>query len=182
MGWAEGGVLYRRWEDLRQARHAGWHGAANWPKAICALAALCLVIMTPRRRQRHRRHRTAGTVRRRSALGAADAHGLWNMVDHPIRTYLGQKGQRVDTAMRVGLLGVAGVAVYGDADQVAGHRFLAGLPQPPPHGQPVRAAGAGVLGLGNRLLPGKEVFVVAADSNADGAPNVAKPSATSAIE
>ncbi|MEU8480366.1 hypothetical protein [Streptomyces hygroscopicus] len=88
--WAEGGFLYHRWEDIRQARHAGWHGVANWLKATGLLAGACLLIVMLD---------TAGDIASAAlkgisaspALSAGDAHGLWGTVDHPIRVYLSQQ-------------------------------------------------------------------------------------------
>ncbi|MER8160018.1 hypothetical protein [Streptomyces sp. NPDC094472] len=88
--WTESGFLHRRWEDIRQARHAGWHGAANWIKATGLLAGLCLLVMMLD---------TAGDIASAAlkSLSASpapdprDAHGLWGTVDHPIRVYLAQQ-------------------------------------------------------------------------------------------
>lgn len=49
-------------------------------------------------------------------------------------------GQRMGPVVRVGPLRGAGVAVDGDADQVAGHGLGAGVPQASAHGQSVAAA------------------------------------------
>jgi len=37
--WDVGGVLHARWEDIRRAPTSGWHGMANWLKALLALTA-----------------------------------------------------------------------------------------------------------------------------------------------
>jgi hypothetical protein len=88
--WDEGGFLYGRWEEVRQAPRAGWHGMAHWIKAAIALVALCSVIVLLD---------TAGDIvtavlrglsNAAPALLVADVRGIWGAVDHPIHAYLSQ--------------------------------------------------------------------------------------------
>jgi len=82
----DGGFLYRRWENIRQARRGGWHGAANWLKASGSVIALCLVLMVID---------TGADI----VLAVADrlaaaaptpetSNGFWAVVDNPVRTYI----------------------------------------------------------------------------------------------
>lgn len=43
--WEEGGFLYQRWEEVFQARHAGWHEVATWIKAVALFGGLSLIVM-----------------------------------------------------------------------------------------------------------------------------------------
>ncbi|WP_158697913.1 hypothetical protein [Streptomyces prunicolor] len=43
--WSDGGVLHRRWEDLRAAPQAGWHGMANWIKAVLAATVTAVFVL-----------------------------------------------------------------------------------------------------------------------------------------
>jgi hypothetical protein len=104
--WREGGFLYQRWEELFQARTAGWHGMANWIKATIALVMLCsvtvlldaagdIVIAVF--------HRLLAAVPATRPPGVDITSGMWGVIDNPIRSYIGQQS--------VGLT-VPGSAVY----------------------------------------------------------------------
>lgn len=43
--WSDGGALHRRWEDLRAAPAAGWHGMADWIKTVLAVTAAAVVVL-----------------------------------------------------------------------------------------------------------------------------------------
>ncbi|WP_105973640.1 hypothetical protein [Streptomyces geranii] len=90
--WAEGGFLHRRWDDVFAARHAGWHGMANWIKVTLGLFALgwgpLLLDAVPD---------VANTVLHGlfTALGdgpptGTDSGGLRGVIDNPVRSYIGQ--------------------------------------------------------------------------------------------
>ncbi|MEU9983748.1 hypothetical protein [Streptomyces sp. NPDC050856] len=103
--WEEGGFLYERWEELRQAPTAGWHDMKNWIKALLALAGMCALIVlldTAGGIFDAALHRLADTVPATQA-GASASSELWGVVDNPVRSYIGQH--------TVGL-GVTGSAVY----------------------------------------------------------------------
>ncbi|QKZ18615.1 hypothetical protein [Streptomyces chartreusis] len=88
--WDEDGVLYRLWEDLRRAPDAGWHGMANWIKAVSAVVVFSFVVLL-----------FNGAV---DVLLAAVHHiltavpnvqvgdntstGVWATIDNPVRSYL----------------------------------------------------------------------------------------------
>ncbi|MGW1620978.1 hypothetical protein [Streptomyces sp. NPDC002172] len=85
--WQEGGFLYRRWDEILQARHDSWHEIANWIKAAVMLAGLSLIVMMVD---------TAGDIASATLKGlstvpatnAGGGSGLWGTVDHPIRVFL----------------------------------------------------------------------------------------------
>ncbi|MCT9094201.1 hypothetical protein N4G70_35980 [Streptomyces sp. ASQP_92] len=88
--WEHGGFLHGRWEELRQAPQAGWHGMAHWIKALLALIGVCAVIILLD---------TAGdifdaTVSRMvdaapaTRTGTSAANGLWGVVETPLRSYI----------------------------------------------------------------------------------------------
>jgi len=113
--WEEGGFLYQRWEELFQARHAGWHEIAAWIKAAGLLAGVCLIVIMVD---------TAGDIagaalKSLSAVPASDTgtgNGLWGTVDHPIRVFLAQQAADLPVApaalyafwQLAGLLGLIG--------------------------------------------------------------------------
>ncbi|GAA2638611.1 hypothetical protein [Streptomyces axinellae] len=43
--WHKGGFLHRRWEEVFQARHAGWHEIATWIKAAARFGGLSIILM-----------------------------------------------------------------------------------------------------------------------------------------
>lgn len=43
--WSDGGALHGRWEELRAAPAAGWHGMANWIKTVLATAAIAFFVL-----------------------------------------------------------------------------------------------------------------------------------------
>lgn len=56
VSWKESGFLYERWVDVRHARIAGWHGMANWIKAVISLVGVCgfIVLLDTARTRRSR--------------------------------------------------------------------------------------------------------------------------------
>ncbi|MCZ1012671.1 hypothetical protein [Streptomyces lydicus] len=113
--WQEDGFLYQRWEDVFQARHAGWHEIATWIKAAALFAGLSLIVMMVD---------TAGNIASATlkglsgapATGAGDGSGLWGTVDHPIRMFLADQAAHLSVApaalyafwQLTGLLGLIG--------------------------------------------------------------------------
>ncbi|MFJ2094696.1 hypothetical protein ACIOEW_36385 [Streptomyces sp. NPDC087901] len=90
--WEQGGFLHGRWEELRQLPQAGWHGMANWIKALLVLTGVCTVIILLD---------TTGdivdaTLNRLADSGPATRAGtsasseLWGVIDNPIRAYIAQ--------------------------------------------------------------------------------------------
>ncbi|WP_331735974.1 hypothetical protein [Streptomyces sp. NBC_00057] len=86
--WDEGGALYAHWEDIRRARHAGWHGMAHWIKALLGLTGACAVIIlldtTADIVSAVARHLTD------AAPTPATSSGFWAVVDNPVRTFIAQ--------------------------------------------------------------------------------------------
>jgi hypothetical protein len=119
--WEEGGFLYQRWEEVGQARHAGWHEIALWIKTAGLLAGISLIIMMVD---------TAGDIASAALKGlsdvpasnAADGTGLWGTVDHPIRVFLADQAAHLPVApaalyafwQLTGLLGLIG-GFFGNA-------------------------------------------------------------------
>ncbi|WP_103528972.1 hypothetical protein [Streptomyces sp. SM12] len=86
--WAEYGFLRNRWEEIRSAPAAGWHGMAVWIKVFLALvsaaASLFLVIVAIE---------VAFGLAERAIAAAPDLNansrtGLWAIVDNPVRDYI----------------------------------------------------------------------------------------------
>lgn len=119
--WKEGGFLYQRWEDLSQARYAGWHELAPWIKATGLMAGLCLIVIMVD---------TAGDVASAALKGlsavpasdAGDGSGLWGTVDHPVRVFFTDQAAHLAVApaalyafwQLTGLLGLVG-GFFGNA-------------------------------------------------------------------
>lgn len=96
--WEEGGFLYQRWEEVFQARHAGWHEVANWIKAAALFGGLSLIVMMLD---------TAGDIAFATLKGlssavpaanAGDGSGLWGTVDHPVRVFLADQAAHLAVA------------------------------------------------------------------------------------
>ncbi|MCT2547383.1 hypothetical protein [Streptomyces atratus] len=88
--WDNGGVLHTRWEELRRAPALGWHGMANWIKAVLGLAGICTVIIlldgaTDALADAMRRLLSAAP---RVEIGADTSNTVFAVVDQPIRTYI----------------------------------------------------------------------------------------------
>ncbi|MFE5560285.1 hypothetical protein [Streptomyces sp. NPDC056544] len=103
--WEQGGFLHGRWEELRRAPQAGWHGMANWIKALLILTGMCAVVILLD---------IAGDVfdaalgRLAAALpatqvGTSASGEFWGVIDNPIRTYI---------AHHTAGLPVSGAAIY----------------------------------------------------------------------
>jgi hypothetical protein len=119
--WQQGGFLYQRWEELLQARHAGWHEIAVWIKTAGLLAGISLIVMMVD---------AAGDIASATLKGlsavpatsAGDGSGLWGTVDHPIRVFLADQAAHLSVApaalyafwQLTGLLGLIG-GFFGNA-------------------------------------------------------------------
>ncbi|AXE27906.1 hypothetical protein C0216_30845 (plasmid) [Streptomyces globosus] len=88
--WDDGGVLHDRWEDLRQAPALGWHGMANWLKAVLGLAGISFVILLldgatdALAAMLH----SLLTAAPRVQVGTDTSTGVFAVIDQPIRTYI----------------------------------------------------------------------------------------------
>ncbi|MFB7211051.1 hypothetical protein [Streptomyces sp. NPDC056255] len=88
--WDEGGVLHNRWEDLRRAPELGWHGMANWVKAVIGFAGICAVIILLHGATDaladalHRLLTAVPDVQ----VGADTSDSVFAVVDQPIRSYI----------------------------------------------------------------------------------------------
>ncbi|MFC0602250.1 hypothetical protein [Streptomyces palmae] len=90
--WGEGGVLHHRWEQVRQARTAGWHGMATWIKALLGLAAACVIIIlldTAGDIVSALAHQIA-TANPQAKPAPETSNSLWAVIDNPARTYIAQ--------------------------------------------------------------------------------------------
>lgn len=88
--WDEGGFLHDRWEDLRRAPELGWHGMANWVKTALGLAGICAVLILLHGAAdvlADTLHRLLTAVPR-VQVGADTSHGVFAVVDQPIRSYI----------------------------------------------------------------------------------------------
>ncbi|MEU5824886.1 hypothetical protein [Streptomyces sp. NPDC047803] len=88
--WDEGGVLHDMWEDVRRAPRAGWHGMANWIKAVAALAGFSLVVLLFNGAvgvlldTAHRILTAVPDVH----VGDSTSTGVWATIDNPVRAYI----------------------------------------------------------------------------------------------
>ncbi|MFJ8676730.1 hypothetical protein [Streptomyces sp. NPDC093589] len=96
--WAPGGFLHRRWDEILQARSAGWHGQANWIKTTLAAAgAAGLVLLLSQ----------AGDALHegtRMLAPAVDHQALtegWATIEQPVRHYLNLHVQNLPTSPAV---------------------------------------------------------------------------------
>ncbi|MFE6946078.1 hypothetical protein [Streptomyces chartreusis] len=116
--WSENGVLHARWEDLRQARTAGWHQMANWVKVLLAAVGACGVLILVDGALgvlADAVHRLL-TAAPRVQIGTDTSTGLWAVIDQPIRTYIAEhsaglavSGSTIYTLWQVaGLTGLIG--------------------------------------------------------------------------
>lgn len=88
--WSKDGVLYQRWEELRSAPEAGWHGMAHWIKALLAAAGLALVVLlvSGALDVLATGLRNVLTAAPRVHISADTSNGVWAVIDTPIRSYL----------------------------------------------------------------------------------------------
>ncbi|WP_086709596.1 hypothetical protein [Streptomyces antimycoticus] len=103
--WKQGGFLHERWEDVRHARFAGWHGMANWIKAALSLASVCafiIVLDAAGDTVSAVAHRIA-TATPETQMASETSNSFWAVIDTPIRTYIAQ---------HTGGLAVSGSDVY----------------------------------------------------------------------
>ncbi|PWJ02176.1 hypothetical protein DKG34_40140 [Streptomyces sp. NWU49] len=95
--WEEGGFLYQRWEEIFQARHAGWHELASWIKTAALFGGLSLIVMMLDAAG----DITSTALKGLSAVpdtGSGDRSGLWGTVDHPIRVFLADQAAHLSVA------------------------------------------------------------------------------------
>ncbi|MDP9607780.1 hypothetical protein [Streptomyces demainii] len=88
--WAEGGVLHERWEDVRRAPGAGWHGMANWIKAVAAITMFSITVLLLTGAvdvlldAAHHILTAVPDVQ----VGNNTSTGVWATIDNPIRSYI----------------------------------------------------------------------------------------------
>jgi hypothetical protein len=128
--WERGGFLYDRWEDLRSAPELGWHGMANWLKAVLAGAGLSFLVLLL--------HSAAGVLadtlhqllaaapRVQAGTGTGTSHGILAVVDQPVRTYIAAHcaGLQISASTVYTLWQVVGLAgLIGGAFRSTGARL-----------------------------------------------------------
>ncbi|MFI8966966.1 hypothetical protein ACIGO8_33200 [Streptomyces sp. NPDC053493] len=88
--WDDGGFLHDRWEDLRRAPGLGWHGMANWVKTALGLAGISavLILLDGATDVLADTLHSLLTAVPRVQVGADTSHGVFAVVDQPIRTYI----------------------------------------------------------------------------------------------
>ncbi|UXX98049.1 hypothetical protein N7U49_48005 (plasmid) [Streptomyces sp. AD2-2] len=100
--WDVGGVLHARWEDIRRAPSAGWHGMANWLKVLVAVTVGSidvLVVYAAAGVLTNPLHQVAtGLLARIDVLSR-----VWAVTDQPVYSYI--------THHSAGLT-VSGTAIY----------------------------------------------------------------------
>ncbi|MEU5403632.1 hypothetical protein ABZ348_30575 [Streptomyces sp. NPDC005963] len=88
--WDEGGTLHELWEAVRRAPDAGWHGMANWIKAVAALAVFSFIVLLFNDAidvlldAAHRILTAVPNVQ----VGDNTSTGVWATIDNPIRSYI----------------------------------------------------------------------------------------------
>ncbi|MET9427918.1 MULTISPECIES: hypothetical protein [unclassified Streptomyces] len=88
--WEEDGTLHELWEDVRRAPDAGWHGMANWIKAVAAIAVFSLVVLLLSGAvdvlldAAHHILTAVPNVQ----VGDNTSTGVWATIDNPIRSYI----------------------------------------------------------------------------------------------
>ena len=87
--WDVGGVLHARWEDIRRAPSAGWHGMANWLKVLVAITAGSIDVLIV--------YAAAGVLAEplhqvtTSLMARIDVlSGVWAVTDQPVYSYINQ--------------------------------------------------------------------------------------------
>ncbi|MFI1606932.1 hypothetical protein ACH4YN_33105 [Streptomyces griseofuscus] len=103
--WERGGFLHERWEDVRLARCAGWHGMATWIKAVLSLATVCafLILLDAAGDIVSAAAHRLATTAPNAQLAQETSHSFWAVIDTPVRSYLAQHTSG---------LAVSGPAVY----------------------------------------------------------------------
>ncbi|MFC8273830.1 hypothetical protein ACFUJR_15155 [Streptomyces sp. NPDC057271] len=88
--WDDGGVFHEMWDDVRRAPEAGWHGMANWIKAVAAIAVFSFVVLLfdgavdVLLDAAHRILTAVPNVQ----VGDNTSTGVWATIDNPIRSYI----------------------------------------------------------------------------------------------
>ncbi|GHD52242.1 hypothetical protein [Streptomyces galbus] len=103
--WKQGGLLYERWEDVRHAHFAGWHGMANWIKEALSLASVCAFIIALDAAGdivSAVAHQIASATPQTQAASET-SNRFWAVIDTPVRSYIAQHSAG---------LAVSGSAVY----------------------------------------------------------------------
>lgn len=90
--WEQGGFLYERWEDVRHARFAGWHGMANWIKAALSLASVCafLIMLDAAGDIVSAVTQRIATATPETQLASETSNSFWAVIDAPVRSYIAQ--------------------------------------------------------------------------------------------
>ncbi|OKK05285.1 hypothetical protein AMK09_37685 [Streptomyces sp. CB02488] len=88
--WEKGGTLHEMWEDVRSAPDAGWHGMANWIKAIAAIAVFSFVILLFNGAVDVLLNATHHilTAVPNVQVGDNTSTGVWATIDNPVRSYI----------------------------------------------------------------------------------------------
>jgi hypothetical protein len=126
--WAPGGFLYARWEDLRSARQLGWHGMANWLKTLLAIAGASVVVLLFNGAVDvvlNALHHLL-TAAPRVQVGTDTSHGVFAVVDQPVRTYIAAHtaGLQINASTVYTLWQVVGlVGLIGGAFRSTGARL-----------------------------------------------------------
>ncbi|MCX4971004.1 hypothetical protein OHA98_41050 [Streptomyces sp. NBC_00654] len=82
--WKRGGLLHTMWEDILSAPQHGFRHMASWLRTVLTIAGASLVVVLAK---------TAGEVILRTlhqVLTADTSHGMFAVVDQPVRTYIAQ--------------------------------------------------------------------------------------------
>ncbi|MFJ6355185.1 hypothetical protein ACIQKB_37720 [Streptomyces sp. NPDC092046] len=88
--WKEGGTLHEMWDDIRRVPGAGWHGTANWIKALATITVFSLVVLLLSGAVdvlldgAHRILTAVPNVQ----VGDTTSTGVWATIDNPIRSYI----------------------------------------------------------------------------------------------
>ncbi|MFG2463344.1 hypothetical protein ACGFWE_40715 [Streptomyces sp. NPDC048523] len=88
--WEQGGFLYKRWEEVFQARQMGWHRMANWIKAVLILAGVCafIVLLDTAGDIVSAVARRLGTTTPTTQTVPETSNSFWAVIDNPIRSYI----------------------------------------------------------------------------------------------
>ncbi|MEW2297106.1 hypothetical protein ABZ719_31135 [Streptomyces sp. NPDC006743] len=90
--WEEGGVLHAMWEDVLSAPKDGLHHMAPWLRAVLMVAGVSFVVLMAQAAgevvlQGLRQLLTAAP---KVQVGVDTSHGVFAVVDQPVRTYIAQ--------------------------------------------------------------------------------------------
>lgn len=88
--WSEGGIFHELWDDVRRAPDGGWHGMANWVKAVAAIAVFSFVVLLfdgATDVLLDAAHRILAAVPN-VQVGDNTSTGVWATIDNPVRSYI----------------------------------------------------------------------------------------------